>query len=375
MLLDKPHLVRKDEQVTLVANLLGNDAAIDLVTVPPPPGQPPDRAPVSPDVVLNGVRAGNVSSLISRASEVVPTTQDTLNDIRKSIQRIEKMTPLVEDTFREYRDLGRSLNNSVPDLRRTNDDIDKFAKSADKLAKSANDAVPSLRSDADDVAATARAWQKVGERVNLLIQQNQDKLTQAIDRFNQALGQAVALLSDDNIRNVTVTLRNARNASDSFPSIAKNADDFLKESRSSLQHFNVTMTRLDDLSQNLQKITKPFSERRRDDSARNLDESLAQLNRTLTDVNQMVQAIGQSNGTLNKLLTDPSLYNNVNAVASAAAKAAPMINLILKDVETFTDKIARHPEAIGLGGVVRPGSGLKDAPSPSPGLIIPPGHP
>ena len=32
-----------------------------------------------------------------------------------------------------------------------------------------------------------------------------------------------------------------------------------------------------------------------------------------------------------------------------AAKAAPMINLILKDVETFTDKIARHPESIGVG--------------------------
>jgi phospholipid/cholesterol/gamma-HCH transport system substrate-binding protein len=374
LMLDKPHVVRHNEQVTLVANLLGNDAAIDLVMVPPPEGQAPDSTPVPTDVVLNGVRAGNVSSLISRASEVVPTTQDTLNDIRKSMQRIEKMTPLVEDTFREYRDLGRSLNNSVPDLRRTNEDVDKLAKSMDKLATSANDAIPSLRSDADDLAATARAWQAVGERTNLLIQQNQDKITQAIDRFNQALGQAVSLLSDDNIRNVTVTLRNMRTASDSFPSIAQNTDEFLKEGRNSLQRFNATMVRMDELSQNLNKITGPYSTRS-ETTSRNLDESAAKLNRMLTDLNQIIQTAGQSDGTVHKLLTDPSLYNNLDAVACQAAKAAPLISLILKDVETFTDKLARHPESIGLGGVVRPGSGLKDAPSPSPGLIIPPGHP
>jgi phospholipid/cholesterol/gamma-HCH transport system substrate-binding protein len=374
LMLDKPHVVRRNEQVTLVANLLGNDAAIDLVIVPPPEGKAPDVSPVPTDVVLNGVRAGNVSSLISRASEVVPTTQDTLNDIRKSMQRIEKMTPLVEDTFREYRDLGRSLNNSVPDLRRTNDDVDKLAKSVDKLAQSANDAVPSLRSDADDLAATARAWQKVGERADLLIQQNQEKITQAIDRFNEMLGRAASLLSDENIRNVTVTLRNTSKASESFPSIAQNTDEFMKEGRNTLPRFNSTMTRLDDLTQNVQKITKPFADRS-DTTSRNLDESLAKLNRTLTDLNQMIQTAGQSDGTLNKLLTDPSLYNNLDAVACQAAKAAPLISLILKDVETFTDKLARHPESIGLGGLVRPGSGLKDAPTPSPGLIIPPQHP
>jgi len=374
LVLDKPHLIRNDEQVTLVANLLGNDVGIDLVTLPPPEGKAPDRSPVPTDVVLNGVRAGNVNSLISRASEVVPTTQDTLNDIRKSIQRIEKMTPLVEDTFREYRDLGRSLNNSVPDLRRTNDDVDKLAKSMDKLAQSANDAMPSLRSDADDLAATARAWQKVGERTDVLIQQNQEKITQAIDRFNEAMGRATALLSEENVRNATIMLRNTSKASESFPSISRNTDEFLKESGNSLQRFNATMTRVDDLSQNLQKITKPYADRG-DTTARNLDESLAKLNRTLTDLNQLVQAVGQSDGTFNKLLTDPSLYNNLDAVACQAAKAAPLISLILKDVEIFTDKLARHPESIGLGGLVRPGSGLKDPPTPSPGLIISPQHP
>ena len=35
-------------------------------------------------------------------------------------------------------------------------------------------------------------------------------------------------------------------------------------------------------------------------------------------------------------------------------------------VEVFADKIARHPESIGLGGAVRPSAGLKDMPTPQP---------
>jgi hypothetical protein len=50
----------------------------------------------------------------------------------------------------------------------------------------------------------------------------------------------------------------------------------------------------------------------------------------------------------------------------------PKIERVLKDVEIFTDKIARHPESIGLGGVVRPGSGLKDNPPSANPLILSP---
>ena len=92
------------------------------------------------------------------------------------------MTPLVEDTFREYRDLGHSLNNSMPDLRQTNADIDKLAQSATKAMDQAQDAIPRITRDADDAAAAARAWQKVGERVDIFLQQNQDQLSQSVAR-------------------------------------------------------------------------------------------------------------------------------------------------------------------------------------------------
>jgi phospholipid/cholesterol/gamma-HCH transport system substrate-binding protein len=371
--LDQPYVIRHNEQVTLTTSLLGNEAVIDLVTVPPPEGQAPDTTPVPPGTVLVGVRAGNFNQLVARASEVVPTTQDTLNDIRKSMQRIEKMAPLVEDTFREYRDLGHKLNDAMPDLRQTNADLDKLAQSSDKVAHQLQDAIPQVTRDADDVAASARALQKVSERVDVILAQNQDQINESVRRLNEVLTRTASLLNEDNIRNVNDILRNTRAASESFPELAHNSDELLKEGRNSLQRFNATLTRLDDLTQNLQKMTKPLADRS-DVLARNLDEGLARLNRTTADLDALLLAIGQSDGTLNKLLTDPSLYNHLDEVACQAAKAAPQLNLILKDFETFADKLARHPESIGLGGLVRPSSGLKDPPTP-PGLVIPPTHP
>ena len=306
---------------------------------------------------------------------MVPTTQETLNDIRKSMQRIEKITPLVEDTFREYRDLGRSLNNSVPALRQTNDDVDK-------LVRAAQDAVPQVPCDADQItrdaddAAAASLRHPEGRRTHRPDRaQNQEKITQAISNLNDVLSRTSSLLSEENVANVTTIIRNTQTASQSFPRIARNTDETMKEAREALQCFNATLVRTDDLIQNLQKITKPLADRG-DPIARNLDESLAKLNRTLTDVSAPTQAVGQSDGTLNKLLTDPSLYNHLDDAACQAAKAAPeALNLILKDLETFADKLARHPELIGIGGAVRPSMGLKYPPLSPPGLIIPPQHP
>ena len=163
------------------------------------------------------------------------------------------------------------------------------------------------------------------------------------------LTRTATLLSEDNVHNVTDIIRNVRNSSETFPELVRNTDDLLKEGRNAMDRFNATLIRLDELTQNLQKITKPLADRS-DSLARNLDEGLARFNHTLVDVNQLVEAIGQSDGTLNKLLTDPSLYNHLDEVACQAAKAAPQLSQIMKDVETFTDKLARHPEPIGLGG-------------------------
>ncbi|MBY0230902.1 MAG: MlaD family protein, partial [Gemmataceae bacterium] len=140
-----PHRVRKSEQATLVVGLLGSDASIDFVPKPAVDGEPVDREPFEPGAELVGVRAATVNTLLRGAGEVLPSTQETLADIRKSIQRLEKLAaraertiPLVEETLREYRELAKEGRRFIPELQKTNSEVRE-------LAKSVREAVPDAR--------------------------------------------------------------------------------------------------------------------------------------------------------------------------------------------------------------------------------------
>jgi ABC-type transporter Mla subunit MlaD len=443
--------VRRNEKPTLIVGLLGSDTSIDFIPIEPDPGQPPpDRAVVPPGAELPGVRAATVSTLLNRASEVVPTTQETMNDIRKSIQRLEKMAPLMEDALKESRDLVRNLRDSVPDarrmmdevrqlsqavretvpdlrktndearelfkatresipdlrktsdearelfkatresipdLRKTNDEIRELARAIREsvpdlrktndeireLAKAAREAIPDVRKTLDDVGAAARYWARVGERLNNLLQVNEPKLTRMIDQINDLLNRGISMLSDENIRQFNQMLRDLRDATGNLPSISRNLDELLKDGRGSLKRLDSTLQRSEQFMNDLTAVTKPLGERG-PSITRNLDESLDKLNRTLTDVREIVRSLGQADGTLNRLLTDPTLYNQISSAMCGVSKLIPRLERIVKDFETFADKLARHPELIGVGGAVRPSNGLKDPP-PLQGTIIKPQGP
>ena len=97
--------------------------SIDLIPKSQDDKEPPDRSVAEPGTEFVGVRAATVNTLLRDASGVVPTTQELLNDIRKSILRVERLAaraektmPLVEDTLRDYRDLARQ---AMPELEKT----------------------------------------------------------------------------------------------------------------------------------------------------------------------------------------------------------------------------------------------------------------
>ena len=71
---------------------------------------------------------------------------------------------------------------------------------------------------------------------------------------------------------------------------------------------------------------------------------------------------------------DPELYNNLNDAACMLTRLMPRVDRILRDVEVFADKIARHPESLGVGGAINPSSGLKTVPTGSTSWSRPPGH-
>jgi ABC-type transporter Mla subunit MlaD len=424
--IEPPFRLRKADQATLVVGLLGSDASIDFQPVQAEEGEPVERAFVEPGAEMVGVRAATVNTLLKGASDVVPTTQETLNDIRKSLQRIdrlaaryEKMSPLVEETLREYRDLARSGRAMIPELQATNAEIRDLARSgrevmpevqrateeyrllardaraaipelrktnteaqelirnarelmptiertADELRDLSSDVrknIPAFRATMDDVGAAARNASRLTERADAMLQDNRAMIEQTLRELNRTAQQANKLLSDANIRNATETLSAMRTASEPLPRMSRNADYILEQGRESVRRLNRSLEQLDATLKDIQTTVKPLSERS-PTLSRNADEAMVRLNGVLGDMQQLMRVLDRSDGTLKKFLTDPSLYNDIDHVAVMTVRMLPQVQRILKDFETFADKLARHPELIGAGGVVRPSSGLKSPPTP-----------
>jgi len=392
VVIEHQYTLRRSEQATLVHGLLGGDTSIDFVPVFAE-GQPVDRTPLDPGAQLTGLREPSVS-------DVLPTTQEALNDIRKAVQRYEKMAPLMEETAREYRDLARATREMVPELRRTNDEVREMAHATREavpeikkaagdiggLARSANDVIPELRKTNAEIGSLAKdsreaipdikktndqlqasliTWQRTGERAKLILDKNEDKIGEAMDNLNTSLKRVGNVLSDENQRNLTAALKNLRTGTENLPSISKNTDELLRESQKTMRRVNDSLARADEVMGNLQQVTKPFAERSTS-MARNFDESTARLNAVLADVQELLKAIDRGDGTLKKLINDPTLYNHLDEAACILTRLMPKLEPILRDVNVFTDKIARHPETLGVRGAISPSSGLKESPTPLP---------
>jgi phospholipid/cholesterol/gamma-HCH transport system substrate-binding protein len=328
--------LRRNDVAVLNRGLLGGDTSIDFVPRPPAPGaKAVDRTPVEPGTNFEGIAQTDIGTVLKQTSDLMPPAKDTLQDIRKSLAQFDKLTPVLSETLVALRDLAKSTNTFFPDVKKTNVAIQD----------------------------TAKKWGQAGDGLDKFLRGNDEKLARAVDSFNETLKRVNQLFSDTNQRNLAATLQNVAKGTERLDSLTRTLEDVFKGT-------NQAVTRAEAVMANLQTATQPLAQRS-DTILRNLDESTAKLNCALGEVNGLLRLVGRGDGTVQRLLSDPSLYNNLNQAACMVTRMLPKVDRALQDLEIFADKLARHPEAIGLGGVVNPGSGLKQAPS---SWQRPPGH-
>ena len=307
-------------------------------------------------VALRADGLADVRTLLAAAAPPAPpTVQDSLNKIQKSIERAEKLIPATEEVLREYRDLAKAIRDTIPDLRETN-------KELQKLIKGANETVPLVQDALKEGTVAARNWGRVGERVNVLIGTNEDRINSIIKNLDAATAGVADAFNQQNRNDLATILRNLSAGSKQFPSISRETEGFLKEGRQTQAKLNDTLRRTDDVLDQL-RGAKPGQEGK--GAIRDFSEGAAKFNATMTDVRALLRAIGQSDGTFRRIIADPALYNHLDEAALLAGRLAPHLDRIMHDLEIFADKLARHPEALGLRGAVRPSSGIKEAPSRS----------
>ncbi len=345
IVVNKKYAVWDNEVPVVTRDLLGN-TAIDFQTVPDekaseasveeqqePPAEgkkTPGRGVVPPGSTIRGRVSPDAQRLLAEADRLLPSTERALRELGKAAESFNKIAPDLAQAVREVRDLSRTTRQMMPELRKTN----------------------------DEALVTLRNWGRLGERLDVLVRTEQDRVIKTIQDLDEVLLRAGRLLSDENQRYFNNTLKNLSAASDSFDRLTKDTNGFINEGRRTLDKMNKSLEQADQLMNTMDKAVKPMADRS-ERTMKNLDESSERLNRTLIDAQALLQALNRSEGTFAKFVNDPSLYNNVNDAACMILHILPRLDRMMKDLEVFADKIARHPEALGVGGAVRPGSGVK----------------
>jgi ABC-type transporter Mla subunit MlaD len=356
ILVENKFTIRKSDRPVVVRNLLGGDTSIDFL--PPDDPQKADDTPVPPGSVLIGVTPPEAPELVQKAGELLPPAKDAMVELTKVLSKVDRLMPVFEDTLKEFRGMAKTTNQLVPELAKTNEELRD-------LAKTARQTMPELKKASDEFQVTARIWGKLGERLDVLFQTNENKLSKIVDQLEEATRNLNQFLNEENQKSFNATLKAMNDASRQLDSLLRNTDELIKEGRVTIKNLNGTVIRADNVLFNMEKITKPLSEST-PKMLQSFEDSSTAVNRLIGDMRDLMREVARSDGTLQRLVTDPSLYNNLNESACMVTRVIPRLDRILADMEIFADKLARHPEAIGLGGVVRPGNGLKETPTVLP---------
>ncbi|SFJ00490.1 MlaD family protein [Planctomicrobium piriforme] len=223
---------------------------------------------------------------------------------------------------------------------------------------------------------TSQEWKLVGKNLNELMDTNRGNLNDviertaiALDRFNQTMETASATFVDagEALRTASSTLANAntlladpqlqrdlRQTAASLPLIAE-------ETRQTIAAARASMAKVTENLDTIQQATLPLA-KESDVIARKLSSSLIQLESLLTELNQFSQMLNAKDGSLQKFASDPQLYQHLNRSASSLAVLLENLDPALRDLKIFADKVARHPELLGVSGAMRGSTGIKDAP-------------
>lgn len=218
-----------------------------------------------------------------------------------------------------------------------------------KLEGNLSTALDSVGRTSDEIAGLAR-------RVSDMLGNNDEQIARIISKTEKTIDQLQATIaSADDILGDPVMKENLKRAVNDLPNV-------LTDARDTIGNLKTTLTGVDRNLANLEGLTKPLGDRGPQLVA-NLESSTAKLDQVLTDLSDFTEKLDNPEGSLGQLLNNPEVYQQINSAASNINQLSKELRPIVKDVRVFTDKLARHPEQLGVRGAIKPGNGLKKSPS------------
>lgn len=209
------------------------------------------------------------------------------------------------------------------------------------------------------IESASAEWQRVGSNVNGLIGSRQGELEKiivrtaeslhkfslAMESFTESAYQANQILGDP---------ANQENLRKTLESVPRMVD----ETRATIAAVRGAVGKAEENLANLASATAPLA-KRSESMAIRLDATLVHVESLTEELSILAQLANDKNGTIRSLAEDASLYRNLNQSAETLSVLMGNLQPIMRDLRIFSDRIARHPEIMGVGGAISGSDGTK----------------
>lgn len=372
--LDRKYLPRKSEEATITRGLLSGDTAIDFLPRLKD-GQPvPREEEWPPGSTIPGVPPITPRSLINQTN--IEAAQQSLERITRAFERLEQVAPKVERTADEATGLFKDIREFIPELRKTNQRLQGLIGGdvppkggpvvpagglVTTAAQPPDVGEPNLRALVRDAQESLRGIRPAVEDFRATMRRLEPELSAAVKSARGAFDGVNDVLSPENRKQFAELLKNLNAVSANIIKFALSLDTVLDQAQSTLKNIDAQVTQAGLVIGDVRAVTKPLATRA-ENLVKSVGDSAEDLSKLLGEIRGVVGAFAKENGTIQKLITDPGVYQNLDSAAASLARVLARSEKITRDLEVFADKVARRPELIGIGGAFRPSSGLKDLP-------------
>lgn len=377
--IDPQYPPRKSEEANITRGLLSGDSAIDFLpkldekTRQPvlrgdewPAGSDiPGVPPLTPRSVINQDTIANFQLSIDRITKVF-----------EKLEKLEKLGPKLETAVEEAGGLFKDVRGFVPELRSTNRRLQNLLgpDPAAPLPKRDGPVVPigytalaqppvppgepNLKELIRDAQEAMRAIKPVADDIRATFKRLEPDIAAAVKGARTAIDGVNDVLSPENRKQFSELIKNINAVASTVVKFAAALGTVLDQAEKTLKNLD---TQVGLVIGDVRAVTRPLAARA-ENLVKSVSDSADELNRLLTEVRGVVGSFAKENGSLQKLITDPTVYRNIDDATASLARILARSEKIARDLEVFADKVARRPELIGVGGALRPSAGLKEVP-------------
>jgi phospholipid/cholesterol/gamma-HCH transport system substrate-binding protein len=230
------------------------------------------------------------------------------------------------DPIQVVGNLEQNLSNAISSVGNTSDRIGGFINKLDFLVGT------------DDEIRDRK------EKVSIII----DKTAETAEAITRLADTANELIGDPQVR-------------EELKATLQQMPELMKETRLAIGRMNQSIDLVDKNLNNVEEFTAILGKQGGETLIR-LNQSVDKLDRLMSEVLVFSQSLNDSKGTIGQLVHNPELYHSVNRAVKNVEELTQQLRPIVNDARIFSDKIARHPELLGVRGAIKPEDGTKSLP-------------